>query len=142
MSRVFHFPTMSEEDWLEAKARTDEEWARVKPAAGWRTVVPSDNPFADVARMMVKGKTTLVFSAGKHDGKWWLDVSIAHPGKTPSYLELAEVKEAFIGADRQAVLVFAKRTEHVNIHPRALHLWACLEPDGDGLPRFGESGTI
>jgi hypothetical protein len=50
---------------------------------------------------------------------------------------MSEVKELFIGGDRQAIQVMPPRSNHVNIH-EVLHLWHCL--DGDGLPDFTGGG--
>ena len=71
-----------------------------------------------------------------------LHVSVSRAKYIPSYEDLAGVKGAFVGDDRQALQLFPRRADHVNIHPYCLHLWACLEPDGDGLPAFGAEGTI
>jgi hypothetical protein len=60
----------------------------------------------------------------------------------PSYQDLADVKRVFVGDALQAVQLFARAERHVNLHPFCLHLWACLEPAGDGLPDFGKEGTI
>lgn len=135
-------PTMPLADWQAAKDATDREWAKVSLPPGWTEFrIPETHPM-DGARAAFNGKTSLIFSCGKHDGSWWLHVSIAHPEKIPSYTELADVKRIFVGKDRQALQIFPAASEHVNIHPRALHLWCCLEPKGDGLPHFGREGTI
>ena len=115
-------PTMTEEEWQEAQGKTDEEWARVVLPLNWREIKPRFG-----GRGAIRGKTSVIFSAGKFDGKWWLHVSVAHPEKLPSYMDVAEVKALFVGRDRKAIQVFAAESEHVNIHPRALHLWSCLE---------------
>lgn len=52
------------------------------------------------------------------------------------------MKRLYVGDDLQAVQIFPRRARHVNIHPYCLHLWAALDPDGDGLPDFGSEGTI
>lgn len=136
-----NLPLMSEGEWLEAAARTDAEWSRVQLPAGWIESAPPALPLAG-ARFARRGKTSAVFSAGRHDGKLWLHVSIGHPNRMPSYLELAEAKRIFIGESRQALQVFSPAAKHINIHRYVLHLWCCLEPEGDGLPDFGRYGTI
>ena len=70
---------------------------------------------------------------GLWEGKRWLHVSCSHKNKMPSWKELKEVKEKFIG-DRKAIQIFPIKSEYVNIMPNCLHLWACL--DDDGLPDF------
>jgi hypothetical protein len=45
------------------------------------------------------------------------------------------------GRRRWAYQVFVPESEHVNIHPHALHLWG--RADGtNALPNFGRFGTI
>jgi hypothetical protein len=68
------------------------------------------------------------------DEKRWLHVSMSRRDRMPSYDEMCEVKRLFIGEDTQAIQLFPRKSEHVNLHPNCLHLWACL--DGDGLPDF------
>ena len=141
---MVELPTTSEEEWQESVQRTNEEWAKITLPAGWRKAARSDRFFAPLNELCEarRGKTIVLFSVGKHGEKWWLHVSLSHPEKIPSYMDVAEVKRIFVGKDRQAIQVFPKESEHVNLHPRCLHLWACLDPDGDGLPAFGEHGTI
>ena len=134
---------MSPEQWAEARDKTAQEWERVVLPFGWREVPIKPGSMMDGAKAAVVGRTSLLFSAGKmEDGKWWLHVSIAHPDKLPSYLDLTDVKAFTIGTGRQAIQVFPPEAEHVNLHPRALHLWACIDAAGDGLPKFGKEGTI
>lgn len=142
IARVIDVPMMDPAEWAESKARTDEEWARVVLPAGWREMPVREGSIIHGARIALRGKTTVVFSAGKYGGQWWLHVSIAHPLKLPTYMDLVELKAVFVGLERQAVQLFAASADHVSIHPRALHLWSCLEPEGDGLPKFGSYGTI
>ena len=74
----------------------------------------------------------------KEDGKRWLHISISRSSRVPSYDDLCRVKRDFIGEESKAVMVFAPKSKHVNIHPYCLHLWSCL--DEDPLPEF--SGLI
>lgn len=86
---------------------------------------------------------SIIFSGeDKSDGKRWLHLSIAtYPpgtGNIPSYHLLCEMKDLFIGPNRDAYMVFPRKSEHVNIHPECLHLWA---PVGHKpLPDF--AGTL
>jgi hypothetical protein len=89
-----------------------------------------------------RDRRRVIVSVGQHDGQWWLHVSVSREKYIPSYEDLADVKRVFVGDALQAVQIFPRRERHVNLHPYALHLWACLEPDGDGLPDFGKAGTI
>lgn len=74
------------------------------------------------------------------DGKRWIHVSYSRRNRIPSYEDGCFVKSAFIGEDRLAVAVYPRESEHVNIHPRCLHLWSCL--DGDPVPDFRHEGQI
>jgi hypothetical protein len=71
----------------------------------------------------------------------WVHASISRRGELPSYSDLTLLKLAVWGEDGEAYQVFAPLSQHVNIHPTALHLWGVA--DGRGmLPRFGALGTI
>ena len=72
------------------------------------------------------------------DGKRWLHVSVSRPAKLPSWEDLKEVKDLFVGRDKVAYQVVAMASKHVNIHATCLHLWHCL--DGDPLPDFTRGG--
>lgn len=75
------------------------------------------------------------------DGKFWLHLSMSHRRRMPTYDELTYLKRHWIGDDRKAVMVLPEKKEHVNIHPRCLHLFCCL--DDDPLPDFTMgSGSI
>ena len=68
------------------------------------------------------------------DGHRWLHVSVSRRDRLPSYQDLADVKAAFIGEDRDALQLFPRRAAHVNHMPTTLHLWCCL--DARPLPDF------
>lgn len=74
----------------------------------------------------------LVSTASPADGSTWYHVSVSHRDRIPLYEELAKVKKAFIGAEREALQVFPREDQHVNHHPRCLHLWSRL--DGPVMP--------
>jgi hypothetical protein len=91
---------------------------------------------------------TVIWSIGPHDeGRWpgtqdwWLHVSCARPDVVPTHEQMAEVKELFVGPDRWAYSVWAPADSHINIHERALHLWAPID-NVARLPDFGRYGTI
>ena len=138
-------PVISEEEWRESVRRTDE-WARglVLPN-GWLEIgIPFDrHPEFEGQRAYqhINGRR-VIGTVGRHDGSWWLHVSVSRAKYIPSYEDLADVKQVFVGDALQALQIFPRRERHVNIHPYCLHLWACLEGHGDGLPDFGSEGTI
>lgn len=89
-------------------------------------------------------KASIIFSVNKEqDDRYWLRVSLAHPGRMPTYEELAGMKAWLIGTDRYAYQVFPPLKKHVNIHPTVLHLWSCLSDSADGqvLPDFTRGGN-
>lgn len=54
-----------------------------------------------------------------------LHVSLSYKNRIPTYYELSEVKDLFMG-DINAVQYFVKKDEHVNIMNHCLHLWAVI----------------
>lgn len=84
--------------------------------------------------------SSIIVTVGVHDGEQWVHASIAHPETMPTYEELVLLHKAVFG-DRWAYQVFAPPSDHVNIHPYALHLWGRLDGTNQ-LPDFGKNGTI
>ncbi len=88
----------------------------------------------------------VIFSAGvEEDGKRWAHVSVSRADKTlPSWLDLVEVRDVFLGREQLAVQVLPPRSEHYNIRTgiEVMHLWAPL--DGSPLPNFlrARGGTL
>jgi hypothetical protein len=74
------------------------------------------------------------------DGVPWLHASISRP-TMPTYGDLAHLHYAVWAGNGYSHQVFAPEADHVNIHPRALHLWG--KADGSlVLPNFARLGTI
>lgn len=71
------------------------------------------------------GMSVIASASIEADGEIWYHVSCARTDKTPSYNDLAWVKEIWFG-DLWAIQCFVPQAEHVNIHARCLHLWHCL----------------
>jgi len=89
----------------------------------------------------LKRLIVIVSASVEGDCKRWLHVSLSRATSIPSWEDVREVKDAFIGTDRKAIQVLPRASEYVNINPYVLHLWHCV--DGDGLPDFtGGSGSI
>lgn len=76
----------------------------------------------------------------ERDGKRWLHVSFSRREKIPNWDDVRAVKDLFIGKDEEALQVFPPQDEYVNVHPRTLHLWHCI--DGRLTPDFREGGMI
>jgi len=87
---------------------------------------------------IIKGLVVIVSLAEEQDGKRWLHVSCAKKNKLPSWDDLKEVKDIFIGPDKLAVQVLPPASRFININPYCLHLWMCL--DGDPVPDFARGG--
>jgi len=129
---------ISEAEWQEAKRRTDE-WVQNLPPHSW---VEITTPINGQRAFGHRDGRFVIVTVGHHDGQWWLHVSVSRKKYMPSYEDLADAKQTFIGDAHQAIQIFPKRERHINIHEYCLHLWTCLEPNGDGLPDFGRYGTI
>jgi hypothetical protein len=67
------------------------------------------------------------------NGHRWLHVSLSMGKRLPTWSELKEVKNLFIG-DVLAVQVLPPKAQYVDCHPHTLHLWRCL--NGPTLPGF------
>lgn len=52
----------------------------------------------------------------------WLHLSLAHPRRMPTWLELKDAKELFIG-DVAAVQLLPPRSSYLNVHNFCLHLF-------------------
>jgi len=84
--------------------------------------------------VIVTGETEL-------DGKRWMHVSVSTNKGMPGWYILREVKDIFIGRDKEAIQKLPKQSEYVNINPSVLHLWHCA--DGEVTPDFTRGlGTI
>ena len=134
----------SEEEYQEAREWTERHAPKVLPPH-WRRMhraFPEGHPLNELAAYEHHGGLIVLLSCGRWEGKMWLHVSVTAPRRVPYYSELCDVKRLFIGRDRQAIQLFPPEAKHINIHSFCLHLWCCLEPQGDGLPDFGKAGAI
>jgi len=95
----------------------------------WKTVSNYDSVFETGFGLRV-----VVSDSVEDDGKTWLHVSVSRPNQIPDYSDLCEIKRIFIGSERKAVQVFPPESEHFNLHPYCLHLWAPI--DHDPFPDF------
>jgi hypothetical protein len=113
---------------------------RVLPA-GW-----AENREAGYDGVYDSSSLRVIFSAGiEEDGKRWAHVSVSRRDLTiPSWLDLVEVRDIFLGRERLAIQVLAPRSEHYTFGrgTEVLHLWAPLE--GTPIPNFlrARGGTI
>lgn len=77
----------------------------------------------------------------EQDGRRWLHLSVSHRGRLPTWKELVEVKELFLGEEKYAYQIIPPRSMYVNINPNVLHLFHCV--DENPLPDFTNgSGSL
>ena len=126
---------MSEEPvFLEALTQT--LLPRVLPA-GWQYNPQSNNCCDHV----YKGLRVLVTAMRYPDGRNWIHFSMSRrDGKLPSWDELRDAKDIFIGKDKKAIQVLPPADQYVNHNPGVLHLFCCLSEDV--LPDFRLKGTL
>lgn len=116
---------------------------KVRVPDGWSapTVMP---PAWEIESIMHDGGRYIAPTLGlvailscqiEQDGRAWLHLSVSHRSRVPSWRELREAKEIFIG-DREAYQVLPPQARYVNIHPNVLHMFALLEPGAAALPDF------
>jgi hypothetical protein len=112
----------------------DELIPRVIPA-GW--AVKLREPGGIALQNLGLNLLVLLSASEEFDGKRWIHLSVSHRSRLPSWKELRDVKDLFIGKDRLAIQVLPREKDYYNFHPNVLHLWCCL--DGDPVPNFKES---
>ena len=89
-----------------------------------------------------KGSFVVIMTGAiENDRKRWLHVSVARLDKLPEWELLKEVKQIFIGCERQAIQVLPKETEYTNLHPYCLHLFCCVDTP-DPVPNFVCKGFL
>jgi hypothetical protein len=140
--RTARIPECSEEQFREELLLTEKYRPATVPL-GWRKL---PHPMVMNYYERIGDKLAVIVSACKWPGdpqpdRVWLHVSMSRKNKLPTYQDMAEVKELFVGKERKALQIFAEESQHVNIHPYCLHLWCLVEGD-DGLPDFGAYGSI
>lgn len=74
------------------------------------------------------------------DGKRWIHVSASRQNRLPTWADLRDVKNLFIGRDRLAIQVLPREEDYYNFHPYCLHLYSCV--DGDPVPDFRKDGAL
>lgn len=95
---------------------------------GWKTVA-------------LDGSASVIVSVSDHGPDEWIHASIARIDRMPTYEDLKLLHAAVFG-DRWAYQVFAPPSDHVNIHPYALHLRGRLD-GSPALPDFTDgTGSI
>lgn len=85
-------------------------------------------------RSKSKGLVVIQSLAKEQDGNYWIHTSYSRRSRVPDYNDTLFIKNHFVGEDTKAIMVFPRKTEHVNFHPFCLHLYECCEKDP--LPDF------
>ena len=62
-------------------------------------------------------------------GCGWDHVSVSFTNRTPTWEEMAEVKEMFFKPDEVCFQFHPAETDYVNYHPYCLHIWRCQETE-------------
>lgn len=68
----------------------------------------------------IKGKRLFVIAS---TGAGWDHVSVSLKHRTPSWAEMCYIKNLFFDENETVVQFHPKKSEYVNCHPFALHLW-------------------
>lgn len=80
------------------------------------------------------GLRVVITSQIEQDGRPWVHISVSRSDRLPSWFDLKDVKNLFLGPEKSAIQVLPAERDFVNIHPYCLHLWHCL--DGGPVPDF------
>jgi len=122
-------------------------WLSTSLDRTWTLLAPGADGQAWGGR--IRGQPLIVIwsAATEDDGLVWLHASaVAGPRRAPrlpTYDEMAMVKRLFCGTHRPALSVWPRESEHVNLHPHALHVWAPFDATTWPLPRFdAHTGSI
>jgi hypothetical protein len=100
--------------------------------AHWTCIAVAEDGFAWTTEY---GLRVIESIARELDGRLWHHLSVSRADRIPSYHDVNDVKDVFIGRAHIAYQVFPPRARHVNIHSYCLHLWSPLEGD-EPLPDF------
>lgn len=127
--------------WVGSKSAAKAVLPRVIPAE-WKAVDPLIPGFEGYAFRRIDGLVCVISVEHQEDapGDKWLHVSLSRSNRIPSYEDVCEVKNIFIGIDKTALQIFPPKDQHVNHHPFALHLWCCLSKDI--VPDFRREGSL
>ena len=115
--------------WHISRAKTRVHEPRILPG-GWRYMSMPAHQFEGIAFVRHDGlKVLFSFEWQDGDSREWLHVSVSRPDRIPSWEDLREIKDIFIGRDRKAVQILPPKDEYVNCHPNVLHLFCCLNQE-------------
>lgn len=84
--------------------------------------------FNGAFRLKIKGEDYVVIAGC---GEGWDHVSISSKHKIPSWTTMCILKDMFFEEDEVVMQLHPKKIDHVNLHPRCLHLW---RPHNEEIP--------
>ena len=118
---------------------THLSWRDVEPKAAMPFALRMVQRQGDGAHYLAPTKLSVIVSAAvEDDGHGWGHLSVAHPNRMPLWSEMRALKECFVG-DREALTVYPRSGNYVNIHKHCLHLFWRLDGTWP-LPEF--SGVV
>lgn len=82
------------------------------------------------------GAHVIASVADQADGRRWAHLSMSHKSRMPTWPELVAIRDILLGPDVEAYQVAPPQSRYVNLHPRTLHLYACLDAPAGVLPQF------
>jgi hypothetical protein len=103
----------------------------IRLPAFWR--FDQDSPFGRIYQHTLVPLRVILTGGQELDGKDWVHFSMSHRERLPSWEELTAAKVHFLG-DVYAYQVLPPKAKYININPKVLHLFYCL--DGVPLPDF------
>jgi hypothetical protein len=122
-------------------ARPELQSTRLPPTQ-WRIVHEGKDGRAWVS--VRNGEASVIESVSRErDERLWLHVSLARRDRLPTWDELRDVKQQFLGSHVEAYVVLPPISRYVNVLSTCLHLWTCLDAPRGVLPDFsGGTGSI
>lgn len=104
------------------------DWPQVLPAGWSRLDSTLVHEGVEAARWLRADGLGVLASVEPHErGGRWLHVSLSRASRLPSWKDVRDVKDLFVGRDRTAVQVLPRDELYVNEHPFCFHLWSCLD---------------
>ena len=82
--------------------------------------------YGTVGAFFVMGPTGArlkIISSGPDEEYHWEHVSVSCEHRTPNWTEMSFVKDLFWREDEVVMQLHPAKSEYVNLHPYALHLW-------------------
>ena len=96
--------------------------------AGFMEISPSPMPYSR-AYLNSWGLKVIVSIDTMVNGHDYIHCSVSKDNRLPTWDELLEAKNLFIGRDKEAFQFFPVEKEYVNLCKNCLHIWCCLTKD-------------